>query len=656
MDAGDYRIIVRPTVKSDKKAALREINFLGTRETVVEYPDTFGPGVHLQYLALGSGLKDIIYLEHDAGISDFSFELELNGLIPGVMEGMAIPLLDEQTGEQVCSIGQPYAKDSYVGENPDCEEHLALDHSYTVEKVSSGKYLLHMHIDEAFLSRESTVYPVMIDPTITMSRTTMKDTSVYSKDSGKWHTSAWNMVGTHKNMGVGYAYIQTTRIRDYRYINPDRISSVKYHVYEGSGTTHSSTICAYPVPATWTDSSITYQNRPKPVESVLLSKISISSSKWYDFDITRIAPLWLDYELGNNTSWQQGMGFALQAENGTKASKHFASADNTSQYQPSLKITYSEDNSLQDGYYFIRNKKSGHYLDTELNASANGNCIQYKFHGGTNQRWRVVYQGDGLYKLHSVHYNNAKCLSMNKQTGNIDVFDNVGTCESMKFRIVRCHNGTYRIMPTWGTENFNKAVETQDASTASPYNVQLWNYNGGPQQQWVFETEKRLSTPHRVQEKTNWCWAASAQMLARTYVPGSTHTQTQIVQHVMGEVVDKPAGEKSTRTAAEYASNNTVAFDYKMGIFSEKDLMRKLHAGHPVAVNRVSSRADGTGNSTGHIMVLYGYKLEGKNVRLLIQDPAPNPADRMTSIDYETLKWTTSGFLNTECAWMVYRK
>ena len=74
--------------------------------------------------------------------------------------------------------------------------------------------------------------------------------------------------------------------------------------------------------------------------------------------------------------------------------------------------------------YYIRNANSGHYLDAEN--SLNFNVIQYAYHGGPNQAWKITKNSNGYYTLEnqSPYYKNQgrKMLSVSQTTTNADLF------------------------------------------------------------------------------------------------------------------------------------------------------------------------------------------------------------------------------------------
>lgn len=79
-------------------------------------------------------------------------------------------------------------------------------------------------------------------------------------------------------------------------------------MYEGSGKTSSATINVYDTAGTWTDSAITYSNKPSFMPAPI-DTLTISSSGWYNFNITGLFKNWLEYELGEG-GFTPNYGFA----------------------------------------------------------------------------------------------------------------------------------------------------------------------------------------------------------------------------------------------------------------------------------------------------------------------------------------------------------
>lgn len=58
------------------------------------------------------------------------------------------------------------------------------------------------------------------------------------------------------------------------------------------------------------------------------------------------------------------------------------------------------------------------------------------------------------------------------------------------------------------------------------------------------------------QAKSNWCWAACAEMFGKSVYSSSARTQYDIVRYVKGSEVNKTANVSECLTACQYASYN----------------------------------------------------------------------------------------------------
>lgn len=123
-----------------------------------------------------------------------------------------------------------------------------------------------------------------------------------------------------------------------------------------------------------------------------------------------------------------------------------------------------------------------------------------------------------------------------------------------------------------------------------------------------------LGVTYKKQEKTQWCWAATAQMTGKYMYPSSTRTQTQIVTNVKGSAVNDPATTSETATATKYATHNTINFAAVYSTFSFASVKSYIDAGIPLQplVN------DG---SSGHYYVIYGYHESSSDNYLYLVDP-----------------------------------
>lgn len=151
----------------------------------------------------------------------------------------------------------------------------------------------------------------------------------------------------------------------------------------------------------------------------------------------------------------------------------------------------SNNNSgLVDGAtYYIKNAKSGLYLDVENGADKNGaNVRQWSKNGSDAQKFKLVSVGNGYYKLVSQVGSKNKVLDVSARSANngtnIQIYTgNNGT--NQQFKIQSVGNGKYAIYTR--ISNNSSVIEVTGQSKNSGANVEEWQYNGGAHQQWYFE-------------------------------------------------------------------------------------------------------------------------------------------------------------------------
>lgn len=168
----------------------------------VYYDDVFGEFTGIRYEPSFSGYKEDIVLEKNVG-SKFSFILETGDLVP-VLENGVIYIRDE-SGADFGLISPTYVYDSFVGDaSVENERHFTYNNQFELNPISDGKYELVVIVDEEFLNNPATVYPVIIDPSVTInaagsgSNKSILDTPIYN-GSGAAGTAGVNSLAI-----VGY--------------------------------------------------------------------------------------------------------------------------------------------------------------------------------------------------------------------------------------------------------------------------------------------------------------------------------------------------------------------------------------------------------------------------------------------------------------------
>ncbi len=487
IESENFSMIFSPIIKNNSEGILVASNIDGLSKNVFQYNNVYDSNIRLQYTPISTGIKENIIIDKYAGINTFQFKVNAKGLEPAYNSGESIPMLDSKTKEIVFIFGQVDAKDSYIGDNTSNDTHTSLYNNLKIESTGiTNEYLLTVEVDKTFLESDKTVYPVIVDPPAYVYQGNMLDTTVYSgmPTTQSFYSSSYNIVGNHGgSYGQANAYIQINNMQDYKYINPSNITSAYYHVREASGKTNTSVIELQDTYSTWQQNTITYNNQPSTYNYNGIA-VTVTTSQWYDFNITGLLQAWLKSELYEG-GWMKEYGFALKARDTTASSKHFCSANYSGSLAPSIIINYNEDTSIKNEIYFIKSVNSGLYLDSDFNTS-NGNVIQRNYNGATSQQWKIIDQGNGYYKIYSPYYNNTKCLDVEDLTANnIDVYPD-GSGDWLLFRIVSNNDGSYRIMNKWNG-NIDKSLDVAGGSRTSGANVIQYQYYGNDNQKWVFE-------------------------------------------------------------------------------------------------------------------------------------------------------------------------
>lgn len=201
IEYGDYEVTLTPASNDTPSiTAERSISQASKIGNSVSYSGVFGEDVSIEYSSTLNGIKENIFIEKYNGKNTFDFVINTNGLIPEKMEGDSIPLLDPETREMQMFIGQINAKDSYIGNNENDEVHFTLYNSLKLEAIDKNKsiYKLTVIVDKEFLENETTVYPVIVDPTVSVGTSNMYDAPVYSGyPNNNYYTNEYNMVGYH---------------------------------------------------------------------------------------------------------------------------------------------------------------------------------------------------------------------------------------------------------------------------------------------------------------------------------------------------------------------------------------------------------------------------------------------------------------------------
>lgn len=124
-----------------------------------------------------------------------------------------------------------------------------------------------------------------------------------------------------------------------------------------------------------------------------------------------------------------------------------------------------------------------------------------------------------------------------------------------------------------------------------------------------------MNVPRYRQEKSMWCWATAAKM-AGDFVYSPTFSQSEIVEHVKGEIVNEAGTISETAEAMELATSwvKHASYTAKGKPWSFQNFMLSIDNQRPV----VPLVNDGT---SGHYYTVCGYDKSRERLALI------NPGD-----------------------------
>ncbi|MBE6638633.1 MAG: DNRLRE domain-containing protein, partial [Ruminococcaceae bacterium] len=117
------------------------------------------PGTDLEYILLGSTLKENILIHEKQNSYTYTFELSLNNLTANLNEDGSIHFITE-SGEVLYRMPAPYLYDAGGAYSSAA--------SYALSDAQNGKYTLTLSADSDWINAKDRAFPVTLDPTIDM--------------------------------------------------------------------------------------------------------------------------------------------------------------------------------------------------------------------------------------------------------------------------------------------------------------------------------------------------------------------------------------------------------------------------------------------------------------------------------------------------------
>ena len=278
----------------------------------ITYPGVFGENTVLAYTPTLSGLKEDIILSEYTGQLSYDFLIHTHGMRILEEEGKYIVKKPGNGNKETFELGAVQIYDS--------AGNFCVGEMKITEQNNGSKYILTLIAPEEFLTDPDTIYPVTIDPSITVSdnlngANSIEDSVIYSgTPNSNYGGFTYLTVGYgDSTYGVGRAIFRLPGLYNstlYNSLTGSQIVSVKFYTWDASGHDNLPIQVLANVNIPWTESGVKWNNAPGGYPGLSPVTANMPSGNFACFDITSIVEWW---KAGNSPAG----GFTMKNPNET---------------------------------------------------------------------------------------------------------------------------------------------------------------------------------------------------------------------------------------------------------------------------------------------------------------------------------------------------
>lgn len=386
----------------------------------IEYTETFSESIDIQITPTTTGLKEDIILYEIPKQTEFSYEFNVENVVPMLRQDGNLYFVDVEKGLLVAAIAAPFMFDSKE------EYSESYDIKVTLEQIGENTYKYTLIPDRSFLENENTVYPVVIDPALNTWKGIIADTFTTSRYSN-------NNYVNDPDLKVGYGSDLQKSRGMVKFVQWP-ISQTGYHInyvlycayqnYSGSSTP---IIQIAECHSDWNPSTVKWSNQPSSFSVV--SQQTVQAVGWYYWDVTNLFARWF---YGQSPNY--GMYVKSSDENSNKYKRFYSENSGTApnyfyiEYTdpaPSMPSISTSPNATST---WTNNKNPVLYWSGASDAGSGLNRVEYSINGGSWVSLGAASSGSRQITLSSsgTHVISARC---------VDNAGNVGGTSTLNYRL-----------------------------------------------------------------------------------------------------------------------------------------------------------------------------------------------------------------------------
>lgn len=281
------------------------------------------PATDLVYTSENNMLKEFIVLKNIEAPKKLRFKLETNGLLARAAENGTVELISK-SGKKAFELSSLFAVDG-AGVYTD-------EINYSIISANYNSAEIEISISDKYVNNPQRVFPIMIDPSITVSGSSKTYDSFVasSKPSLTYDTSESLCTGKSTTYGIRRSYIKFNLPEN---VPIDSITSAYINIKKKNGEDPS--VKAYRVTGPWESDTLKWNNKPSSATNASGTASPVSNG-WYKINLTNLTKKWLKGTCNN-------YGVMLRGTDETDTSKwtSFYSSDASQSNVPQLVINYN---------------------------------------------------------------------------------------------------------------------------------------------------------------------------------------------------------------------------------------------------------------------------------------------------------------------------
>lgn len=290
VQATQAETIIKPNLNSETTVS----------ENRIQYKDIY-PQIDLRHITFNEEVKEDWIVKKYTGIHQFSYTLTTD-LKPTLQNDGSIGFYT--TGEPnkaIFTLPKPMMMDSNISETKG--EGVYSDKvQYRLKEQKKDTYTLTLDADENWLKSEKRVYPVYIDPSVTIDA--LGDTYISSKYPKANFNKQWDpaqgeyilQTGYYDSTsGTNYPFIKFSVVGDLKGATIDSADLQAYvtHAYYAD---KKNGLWVDEVNGSWTADGLTWNNKPS---STKITSTSVGRDEWAHFDVKNTIQSWVSGERSN---------------------------------------------------------------------------------------------------------------------------------------------------------------------------------------------------------------------------------------------------------------------------------------------------------------------------------------------------------------------